>query len=645
MLRKFLLSTAFVTLLGCVTSSLQAQDPNFHIFLCFGQSNMEGAARPEHVDSTNVEPGLQVLSAVDFADGSRVKGQWYKALPPLCRQGNGLSPADYFGREYLANLPQGHRVGLINVAIGGCKIQAFIKDLQEDYAANVAPVWMKSALKAYNNRPYDTLLEMARKAQQDGVIEGILMHQGESNVNEPEWPAMVKQVYESLLSDLGLKAEDVPLIVGEVVNADRGGISADCNNSIDTLSRVIPTAHAISSSTLTNLPDHLHFNAEGYREFGRRYARAMLKIKGIEPKVATNPYNNSLVSPLIHEPSMMRMGPRTNGKKVTFNFKAPNAKEVELSGQFLAKPVQMTRNMDGVWSTTVSIEKPDIYPYNFVIDGISVSDPLNPQVFPNENFKSSLLEVQSDDALTTVWNVKHGKVSYNTYYSEVLGANRPLLVYTPAGYEESMESLPVFYLISGTTDTEETWFKVGKLNVILDNLIASGNAKPMIVVMPYGNMGSTPMPSSLDAATMYKVFARELTECIMPYVESNYRTIQDRTGRAIAGFSRGGGQTLFTAFSNLDKFAWVASYSAYLTPAVMEKYFPNLLGSPSPLNSELSLLWFGVGSSDFLYPDVVRNRELFDARGIKHEDLTTEGAHTWMNARTYLATTLQKFFK
>lgn len=179
----------------------------------------------------------------------------------------------------------------------------------------------------------------------------------------------------------------------------------------------------------------------------------------------------------------------------------------------------------------------------------------------------------------------------------------------------------------------------------MDNLIAQGKAEPMIVVMPYGYMmNGTPMPSSMEAAEMYTVFSEEMVKCVIPFVESSFRVRTDREGRAIAGFSRGGGQSLFTAFSHLDKFAWLASYSAYLTPQVMDHYFKELM-VPSLSESKLKLLWFGVGKSDFLYQDVIKNLDYFDNKGIRYKSLITEGGHTWMNARTYLAETVQQFFK
>ena len=644
MKKLFLSMVAALTVLNAT-----AQDKNFHIFLCFGQSNMEGNARIEPQDSVGVSDNFLNLSAVNFSDKSRKMGKWYKALPPLCRENTGLTPVDYFGRTLLENLPEGHKVGIVHVAIGGISIDGFLPDRIDEYA-KTAPEWMKPMLAAYDGHPYDRLVAMGKIAKKKGVISGILMHQGETNTGDPKWPNDVKTVYENLLRDLKLNAEDVPLLVGEVVAADRGGTCAAHNAVIDTIGRVIPTAHVIPADGCPQNFDFLHFTAAGYRELGRRYAAEMLKIWGIPYKPAPGDYHsNAVASPLV-----------SMAGAVTFNLQAPNAKEVLLSSQFLKEPMPMKKGRNGLWTLTVTPEKRDIYPYNFIVDGVSISDPLNKDLFPNENFKASLVEIPAGFAFRRpgapqpqaqqgvpygVRDVPHGKMQYCQYRSSVLNAWRPLVVYTPAGYETSGKNYPVFYLISGTTDTEETWFKVGKLNTILDNLIADGKAEPMIVVMPYGNMGSTPQPASMAATKMYEVFAKEMTECIMPYVEQSFRTVNDRDHRAIAGFSRGGGQSLFTALSYPGKFAWLASYSAYLTPEMMDTCFPQYGENPALINDQFKLVWYGVGSEDFLYKQVVENREYLDKKGIKHEDMNTDGGHTWMNARAYLNETLQKFFK
>lgn len=334
-------------------------------------------------------------------------------------------------------------------------------------------------------------------------------------------------------------------------------------------------------------------------------------------------------------------------RTVTFRFRAPNAKVVELTAQFLKANQPLQVDTQGVWTVTVGPVEPNLYPYAFVVDGVSVADPANPDVFPNERFKSSLVDIPGDPPLLhAIQSVPHGEVSHGYYESKTLGRTRPLLVYTPPGYRAGHAAYPVFYLVSGTTDTEETWFRAGRANFILDTLIARNKAVPMIVVMPYGNMMmGTPAPTSLQAAEMYKVFSDELVGDILPYVEAHFRVARGRDSRAIGGFSRGGGQSLFTGFNHLDQFAWIFSYSAYLTPEVFEKYFGALAADPRSTNERLKLLWLGVGKADFLYPQAVAFDEYLRAKKIEHQSLVTEGGHTWMNARHYLAETLQKVFQ
>lgn len=352
-MKRFILSTLSL----CLALSVSAQDPNFHIFLCFGQSNMEGAARPETIDSLNISDNYLAMAAVDYRDGSRKMGNWYKAVPPLCRSNNGLTPADWFGRTMLEHYPEGHKVGVINVAVGGIKIEGFMKNTVEEYAAG-AQDWLKPWIAEYDNNPYQRLVDMASIAQKDGVIEGILMHQGESNWDDPDWASKVKYVYETLLEDLGLKAEDVPFIIGEAVNADRGGTSASANINIDNLPKTMPAVRVVSSSGLTNLPDHLHFDAAGYREIGRRYAAQMLDAKGMKANIKHDE-SQKTVPVLVHE----------RVDKATFNYLAPQASSVELVFPGLEKPVGMTKNMDGVWSVTVDIANPNNYHYSYIVDG------------------------------------------------------------------------------------------------------------------------------------------------------------------------------------------------------------------------------------------------------------------------------------
>ncbi|MBP6969127.1 MAG: sialate O-acetylesterase [Bacteroidales bacterium] len=237
---------------------------------------MEGAARAERQDST-VNPRFQVMAAVDCENLGRTKGNWYPAVPPLCRCRTNLGPADYFGRTMVENLPEKVRVGVIVVAIGGCKIELFDKDNYRSYVES-SPGWLKGIVKEYDDNPYGRLVEMAKLAQKDGVIKGILLHQGESNTNDSLWTRKVKGVYDNLIKDLNLNPKNVPLLAGEVVHEDQGGVCAGMNKIIATLPQTLPNSYVISSAGCTDGWDNLHFNAAGYRELGKRYAEKMLSV-------------------------------------------------------------------------------------------------------------------------------------------------------------------------------------------------------------------------------------------------------------------------------------------------------------------------------------------------------------------------------
>jgi hypothetical protein len=256
-----------------------AQDTNFWIFLCFGQSNMEGFPGLEDQDKTNVSERFEVLAPVDFPKLDVKKGEWRTAIPPLCRPSTGLCPADYFGRTLISNLPPPIRVGVVNVAVAGCKIELFETSQFRSYAST-APSWMTNIINAYGGNPYERLVEMGRLAQKSGVIKGILLHQGESNTNDKDWPRKVKRIYEALLKDLNLAPEKTPLLAGEVVNADQHGACASMNAIIDRLPDTIPTSYVISSAGCPCRRDHLHFTPAGYRLLGTRYGEKMLSLLG-----------------------------------------------------------------------------------------------------------------------------------------------------------------------------------------------------------------------------------------------------------------------------------------------------------------------------------------------------------------------------
>ncbi len=336
-------------------------------------------------------------------------------------------------------------------------------------------------------------------------------------------------------------------------------------------------------------------------------------------------------------------------KTVTFQYIASGANDVKLSAQFEKGPVAMTKNASGLWSVTVGHVKPDIYPYSFIVDGIQVMDPGNVDFFPNERFKASLVDIPGDTPLIhSMQDVPHGTITYTSYRSGTMrGMDRPLVVYTPPGYEENPDKkYPVLYLISGTTDTEETWYKVGRANFILDNLIARGKAVPMIIVMPYGNnFIEISGPASPDVIPMYQAYSNEIVNDIIPFTENNFRIIPDREHRAIAGFSRGGGQTLWAGLSNTGIFAYICSFSAYLTTEAFEQNFKSFYADPEQTNKEMKLFWLSVGNEDFLYKQAAEFMELLKSKKINTRTLITTGGHTWMNCKLFLSEAAPLLFR
>lgn len=255
---------------------LKAQDPNFHIYLCFGQSNMEGQGPIESQDrNPAVDPRFQVMQAVNCTN--QPAGKWRTASAPIARCNTNIGPTDYFGRTMVANLPTNIKVGVVHVSVAGCKIELFDKATYASYAAGEQQ-WMKNIIAEYGGNPYAKLIELAKLAQKDGVIKGILLHQGESNAGDQQWPNKVKKVYNDMLTDLGLTAANVPLLAGQVVDAAQGGQTAGMNTIINSLPNTIPTAHVISSAGCTDQSDNLHFTTAGYRLLGKRYADMMLSL-------------------------------------------------------------------------------------------------------------------------------------------------------------------------------------------------------------------------------------------------------------------------------------------------------------------------------------------------------------------------------
>lgn len=331
---------------------------------------------------------------------------------------------------------------------------------------------------------------------------------------------------------------------------------------------------------------------------------------------------------------------------VTFQYKNNNAKEVQVDVQFAGRN-PMTRGADGVWTATLGPAAPDMYPYSFIVDGVSVMDPENRQYFPNEGFKNSLLEIpaQNGSLPHDIKNVPHGMVEYIHYYSQSLKGTNNAVIYLPPSYYKKgneQKKYPVFYLISGTTDTEEVYYKVGRVNYILDNLLAEGNAEEMIVVLPYGNPTKLLPTPPQGMMGMGDVFGNDLINDLMPYVEGLYRTINDADHRAIGGFSRGGNQGLACGLTHLDKFSYLCSYSSFTSTTL-----PGVYDNAADTNSKLHLFWLGVGTDDFLYGNARDYMEFLDKHGIRSVKEYTHDkfGHTWMNAKYFLDKTLRLLFR
>ena len=257
------------------TANESSTDQDLQIYLCFGQSNMEGVGVIEPQD-TIVDDRFMVYQSIDCLEKGYTKRTWRTAVPPLSNCEAGLSVADYFGRTMAENLPAQTKVGLVTVAIGGCDIRLFDKDIYADYDSTYAEKWFTDKIAYYNGNPYKYLVDLAKKAQEDGEIKGILLHQGETNTGDTLWPMYVQKIYDDLMLDLSLDPQRVPLLAGEVVGVD-SSCCAKMNPIINTLPEFIETAHVISSEGCGAM-DIAHFDSEGYRIMGRRYADKMFSL-------------------------------------------------------------------------------------------------------------------------------------------------------------------------------------------------------------------------------------------------------------------------------------------------------------------------------------------------------------------------------
>lgn len=249
-------------------------DQNFHIYLCFGQSNMEGQGRIDPIDTIE-DKRFKVLQALDCPNLNRIKGEWYNAIAPICQCHTGLSPLNSFGKTLTKTLPDNKTIGVISVAIGGCDIRLFDKDDYLNYDSTYTQEWFTNKIKAYGGNPYEHFIGLAKSSQEKGVIKGILLHQGETNTGDSEWPNYVKRIYNNIINDLNLNKNDVPIFAGEVLS-EPNNCCAEMNEIINKLPETIDNSYVISSKGCPGM-DNAHFNSEGYRLLGERYALKVLK--------------------------------------------------------------------------------------------------------------------------------------------------------------------------------------------------------------------------------------------------------------------------------------------------------------------------------------------------------------------------------
>ncbi len=646
--------TALFVMAALPTLSVHAAvDPNFYIFLCFGQSNMEGNARPEAQDMKSPGPRFLLMPAVDFPDKGRKMGEWCEATAPLCRPNTGLTPADWFGRTLVASLPENIKIGVIHVAIGGIDIKGFLPDSIPAYLKK-APGWMKGMLEAYNNNPYERLVTLAKKAQKDGVIKGILMHQGETNTGDPKWAGMVKQVYDHLCSDLQLKPEEVNLYAGNIVQAGGQGVCIGCKKQIDELPNTLHTAQIISSDDCSNGPDRLHFDAAGYRELGCRYGEAVARHLGYEPKrpyiempkkieVPTDAFIAETTVPGNEFPKIDKEG------RAYFRIEAPRARKVVVD--ICGKKYDMQADGKGGFIAVTDPLVPGFHYYFMEVNGVRFVDPAT-ETFFGCNREAGGIEIpegSEGDYYRPQQGVAAGQVRSIYYYAQSTKEWRHAMVYTPAEYEKGKKKYPVLYLQHGMGEDETGWSKQGRMQHIMDNLIAKGEAVPMIVVMESGDIkapfggGDRRQGMSTYGNSFYQVLLNDL----IPTIDSKFRTLTDRDHRAMAGLSWGGHQTFDVVLNNMDKFAWMGTFSGAIFGLDVKTAYNGVFTRADEFNKKIHYLFMMSGTEGmdkmFATEKMVNDLKAMGINAHYYESTGTD--HEWLTWRRGLYQFVPKLFK
>lgn len=323
-------------------------------------------------------------------------------------------------------------------------------------------------------------------------------------------------------------------------------------------------------------------------------------------------------------------------RQVTFRIRAPEAQEVALTGEFMDGSRAMTKGDDSVWSVTVGPIAPEVYEYEFTIDGMTFLDPRNPAVKTNQgpSVISSLLTVRGSDPLFfDTRPVPHGTVSIRTYDSHVTGRSRQVYIYMPPGYEEGLDPLPVLYLLHGADGEDRSWTMLGRAHTILDNLIADGRSGPMVIVMPYGY--AYPWDAGASGDKQQEDFLADLQTELIPFVEANYRVATDREHRALAGLSRGGSQALNIGLQHLELFSRIGVFSSS-AGSEPEGRLADVAANAAEVNRQLALFWLGIGTEDGGRENAEKLDVFLTRSEIDHTFREIPGAHTWIVWRQFL---------
>lgn len=347
--------------------------------------------------------------------------------------------------------------------------------------------------------------------------------------------------------------------------------------------------------------------------------------------------------------------------RATFRVRADGAQKVQLLMELGMSTYDMAKTSDGFWEVTTKPLLPGFHYYLISADGFASTDPGSKTFFAARKEVSGLEVPGPESDFFAVKNVSHGTVRTMWYFSKTTGATRRIVVYTPPGYDQSKARYPVLYLQHGYGEDETGWSDQGHENFILDNLIAAGRAKPMIIVNENGLPSAdfnppSPRPGSGDRTSVrdlaryfmddpYTTFDKIVSSDLVPFIDANFRTVADRDHRAFAGLSMGGAQALRIGLKHLNQFAYIGAFSPAIAISDTAKDYSGMLAQPEKLNRQLRLLWLGIGREDFLFTPVKESHEALEKAGIKHTWVESSGTHVWTVWRKYLAEFAPKLFQ